>query len=143
MSSPSRSLAITWVLATISGYGIYGLQIVLQFLRRGGQQVILTRAPAVTTVPPLVYPKLDPIFQLGRKLDKFLQENPNETLGFKHAVLHGCSSDLTGFPGQERITGAPNVACCAIEHLFSPSTAGKCRNTMTCSSPFRAGTKPI
>jgi len=116
MSSPS--LAITWVLATISGYGIYGLQIALQFLRRGGQQVILTRAPALTTVPPLVYPKLDSIFQLGQKLDKFLQENPNETLAFNHAVLHGCSSDLTGFPGQERITGAPNVACCAMEHLY-------------------------
>ncbi len=116
MSSPA--LGITWVLATISGYGIYGLQIVLQFLRRGGQQVILTRAPALTTVPPLVYPKLDTIFQLGKKLDTFLKENPDETLAFKHAVLHGCSSDLTGFAGQERIRGAPNVACCAIEHLF-------------------------
>jgi glycosyltransferase involved in cell wall biosynthesis len=118
MSRPSSPLAITWVLATISGYGIYGLQIALQYLRRGGQQLILTRAPAVTTVPPLVFPKLEPIFELGKKLDKFLQENPNETLGFNHTVLHGCSSDLTGFPGQERIVGKPNVACCAIEHLF-------------------------
>src|SRR5262245_51071150 len=116
MSSSSSSLAITWVLATISGYGIYGLQIVLQFLRRGGQQVILTQAPAVTTVPPLVIPKLEPIFELGNKLGKFMQENPQETLAFKHAVLHGCSSDFTGFAGQDRIAGSPNVACCAIEH---------------------------
>jgi glycosyltransferase involved in cell wall biosynthesis len=111
-------LAITWVLATISGYGIYGLQIVLQFLRRGGQNVILTQAPAVTMLPPLVYPKLEPIFELGKKLGKFLEENPKEILAFKHAVLHGCSSDFSGFAGQDRIIGQPNVACCAIEHLY-------------------------
>ncbi|MDP9127120.1 MAG: glycosyltransferase [Pseudomonadota bacterium] len=116
--SSSSSLGITWVLATISGYGIYGLQIVLQFLRRGGQQVVLTQGPAITTVPPLVSPKLDSIFELGRKLGQYLHDNPHEILAFNHAVLHGCSSDFTGFAGQDHIVGQPNVACCAIEHLF-------------------------
>jgi glycosyltransferase involved in cell wall biosynthesis len=110
-------LAISWVLSTISGYGIYGLQILLQFMKQGGGQIILTRTPSLTVVPPLVEAKLQPIFALAQKLDKHLQDHPEEKLNFKHAVLHGCSSDFAGFPGQERIWGNPNVACCAIEHL--------------------------
>ena len=117
MSNPS-SLAITWSLATISGYGMYGLQIVQQFLRRGGQNVILARKPALTELPPLQKLQIEPIYQLAYKLDKFMTENPNEKLYFKHPTLHGCSSDFAGFPGQDRVWGEPNVACCAIEHLI-------------------------
>ncbi len=117
MSSQPSSLAISWALATISGYGIYGLQIVMQFLRRGGQQVVLTQQPAITSLPPLTQAKLEPVFDLARKLHDFLQKNPEETLSFNHAVLHGCSSNFAGFPGQDRIWGKPNVGCCAIEHL--------------------------
>ena len=116
MSSP---LAISWVLSTVSGYGIYGTQILLQYLRRGGnpQDFILTSAPSVTTLPPLAQAKADSIFTLAAKIYGFLKENPQEILSFKHAVLHGSSSDFAGFQGQDRIWGAPNVACAAIEHL--------------------------
>ncbi len=121
MTKSPSSLAISWVLSTISGYGIYGLEIVLQFLRRGGQQVILTRQPAITETPALVRAKLDPIFSLAGKLNQYANENPQEILSFKHAVLHGCSSDFSGFPWQDKVWGKPNVACCAIEHLICSS----------------------
>lgn len=117
MPESSQSLAISWVLATISGYGIYGLQIAMQFLRRGGQQLILTRSPSVCEVPPLTAAQFAAPFQLGCKLDAYMQENPKELLSFNHAVLHGCSSDFSGFAGQDRVWGKPNVGCCAIEHL--------------------------
>lgn len=120
MSSLSPPLAISWVLATVSGYGIYGLQIALQFLRRGGtpQQLILTRAPSVTEVPAMTAARLTGIFDLGRKLEAHLRDHPQEMLHFNHAALHGCSSDFSGFPGQDRVWGKPNVGCCAIEHLI-------------------------
>ena len=103
----------------MSGYGIYGTQILLQYLRRGGdpQGFILTNAPSVTALPPLAQAKIDSIFNIGVKLHGFLKENPQETLHFKHAVLHGSSSDFSGFAGQDRVWGAPNVGCAAIEHL--------------------------
>ena len=115
----SSPLAISWVLSTISGYGIYGLQILMQYLRRGGniRDLILTNVPAVTTLPPLEQAKIDPLFGLAVKIRDHLRANPTEILSFKHAVLHGCSSDFSGFEGQDRIWGAPNVACAAIEHL--------------------------
>ncbi|MBV8061717.1 MAG: glycosyltransferase family 4 protein [Alphaproteobacteria bacterium] len=117
MSAPLSPIAISWVLSTISGYGIYGLQIILQYLRRGGQQVILPRQPTVTEVPSLTAQKLAPIFQLSQKLHAYLKERPDELLSFNHAVLHGVSSDFSGFAGQDRIWGKPNVGCAAIEHL--------------------------
>ena len=112
-------LAISWTLSTISGYGIYGLHILMQFLRRGGTQVILTRKPAVTTLPTLTEQKLAPFFELAAKLDAFQKENSKELLSFTHAVLHGCGNDFSGFEGQDRVWGKPNVACAAIEHLVS------------------------
>lgn len=93
------------------------MQIVAQFLRRGGQQVILTKQPAVTVVAPLLQVKLAPLFELAGKLHDFLEKNPDELLSFNHAVLHGCSSNFSGFLGQDKIWGKPNVGCAAIEHL--------------------------
>ncbi len=117
---PSKPLAISWVLATVSGYGIYGLQILLQYLKRGGQakDFILTNAPSVTSLPPLAQRQVEPVFELAQKIHGFLKDNPSEILAFKHAVLHGCSSDFSGFAGQDRVWGEPNVACAAIEHLI-------------------------
>jgi glycosyltransferase involved in cell wall biosynthesis len=89
----------------------------MQFLRRGGEQMILTSPPATTLVPPLTQSKIQPIYDLAKKLHEFRKQNPNETLHFKHAVLHGCSSNFSGFPGQDMVWGKPNVACAAIEHL--------------------------
>ena len=118
MSHSSSPLGISWVLSTVSGYGIYGLQIALQFLRRGGSQLILTRNPSVTSVPPLVEMKLAPVFQLAKKIEEYTKQKPDELLSFKHAILHGSSSDFAGFPGQDKIWGSPNVACTAIEQLY-------------------------
>ena len=71
----------------------------------------------MTEVAPLLKTKLNPIYELANKLHAHLQQNPDELLSFKHAVLHGCSSDFSGFLGQDKVWGQPNVACCAIEHL--------------------------
>lgn len=97
---------------------MYGLQIVMQALRRGQSNIVLTRKPSLIELPPLILPRLTPILDLASKLDQFIVEKPNEILSFNHAVLHGSSSDFAGFLGQDRIWGKPNVACCAIEHLI-------------------------
>jgi len=89
----------------------------MQFLRRGGTQIILTNKPAITTLPPLTELQVTPFFELARKLNAFRAENPKEILSFDHAVLHGCGNDFSGFEGQDRVWGKPNVACAAIENL--------------------------
>ncbi|HEU0117444.1 MAG TPA: glycosyltransferase family 4 protein [Alphaproteobacteria bacterium] len=119
MSASPNSLAISWVLSTVSGYGIYGLHIAMQFMRRGGKQLILTRKPAGPAMPPLIERRLAPAFELATKLNAFTKENPEELLSFKHAVLHGCGNDFSGFDGQDKVWGEPNVGCAAIEYLYT------------------------
>jgi len=110
-------LAISWVISTVSGYGIYGLQIVLHYLRRGGTQAVLTSAPSITLTPSLTQLRILQIFELGKKFVGFLNENPKEFLRFDSPVLHACGNDFSGFPNQDRVWGRPNVACAAIEQL--------------------------
>lgn len=116
----SSSFAISWVLSSFSGYGIYGLQILLQYLRRGGDPnaFILTNKPVGVMLPPLEQEKIASCLGLADKISAVLKQNPKELLRFNHPVLHGCSSNFSGFLGQDRVWGAPNVGCAAIEHLF-------------------------
>lgn len=119
MAPSSSSLGISWVLSSVSGYGIYGLQIALQFLRRGGSNLLLTRSPSVCSLPPLAELQVTPFFELAHKLELYTKKNPEELLAFDYAFLHGCSNDFSGFPGQDKIWGSPNVACAAIEQLYT------------------------
>ena len=118
--SQSASLALTWALSTISGYGIYGVQIVLQFLRRGGGKIICTHQPGPVLLPALTQLRLNPVLDLAKKIAAVMQQNPSETLAFNHAALHAVGNDFAGFEGQDRVWGKPNVGCAAIEHkVFS------------------------
>ncbi|MDD5586289.1 MAG: glycosyltransferase family 4 protein [Alphaproteobacteria bacterium] len=121
MPQPS-SLALTWALSTISGYGMYGVQIALQFLRRGGGQIISTHQPGPVMLPEPNQSRMAPVLELAAKIAGFMRQNPDEMLGFEHAVLHAAGNDFAGFEGQDRVRGRPNVGCAAIEHkVFSPN----------------------
>jgi glycosyltransferase involved in cell wall biosynthesis len=113
---PSQPLALTWALSTMSGYGIYGLQIALQFFRRGGEKFIPTHAPGPVALPALTTTRLNPVLDLARKISSLLHDKPEEQLTFDHPVLHAVGNECAGFPGQDRISGNINVGCAAIEH---------------------------
>lgn len=115
-SSPS-ALGLTWTLSTASGYGIYGLQILLQFFRRGGQRVVATQTPGTVLLPTLTQARLLPTLQAAQKIAALLQANPNEVLRLDHPVLHAVGNDAVGFPAQDRVRGSANIGCAAIEHL--------------------------
>lgn len=112
-----RPLALTWPLSTISGYGVHGIYLALQFLRRGGERFIATHAPAQITLPALMELKLAPTLDLAKKLGTFMAQNQQETLAFDHAVLYAVGNECAGFAGQDRVVGKVNVGCAAIEHL--------------------------
>ncbi len=57
------------------------------------------------------------VFNLATKIYGYLKENPKEILSFKHAVLHGSSSDFAGFPGRTAFGANPMSPAAAIEHL--------------------------
>lgn len=111
-----KPLALTWALSTISGYGVYGLQIALQYFRRGGERFIATHQPALTILPTLTQMRVTPLLNAAAKIAKLMHDNPQETLAFDHAVLYAVGNECAGFEGQDRIRGRVNVGCAAIEH---------------------------
>lgn len=114
-----RSLGITWPLATISGYGIYGIEIAQSFFRQGGTRLLLTKRPAPLALPPLLQMRLAPALQLAEKFDAALAADPDHTETFDFPVLHGVGNDCAGFVGSDQVRGHPNIGCAAIEHLYS------------------------
>ncbi len=126
---PCKPIALTWALSTISGYGIYGLQIALQFFRRGGEKFIPTHEPAPTLMPTLTQLRLEPVLQMAKKISEVLKQNSSEQLRFDHAVLHAVGNECAGFAGQDRVSGSVNVGCAAIEHKsFSPHARDYAKN---------------
>lgn len=111
----STALTITWPLSSLSGYGIYGLQIAQQFFRRGGRELILTQAPQNLTLPDNAAESLKAAIVLGQRLGDHMQSHPEETLAFNHATLFAVGNDGRGFAGQDRIWGNPAIGCAAIE----------------------------
>jgi len=126
---PLSSLALTWALSTISGYGLYGTYLTLQFLRRGGGQMIVAHEPGPIALPTLMQMRLAPTLDLARKLAAVMAGNASEMLAFKHPVLYAVGNDCAGFAGQDRVRGTLNVGCAAVEHpRFGPAAVEYARN---------------
>lgn len=112
------ALGMTWPLASIFGYGIYGLEIAQSFYRLGGKKLLLTSSPSALATSALLELRLGPALQLARKFEAALRQNPNDMHRFDFPVLHGAGNDFAGFPGSDQVRGTPNVGCVAIEHMF-------------------------
>lgn len=112
-----NALGITWPLATVTGYGIYGVEIAQSFFRLGGQKLLLTKSPLPLAVSPLLHARLSPALQLATQFDALLRQAPDEVQQFDFPVLHGVGNDFAGFAGSDQIRGTPNIGCAAIEHL--------------------------
>ncbi|NCC04089.1 MAG: glycosyltransferase [Proteobacteria bacterium] len=120
---PIPSLALTWALSTVSGYGIYGLHIALEYFRMGGEQLIFTHESGPVAVPALTQMRIAPVLDLATKLSTFMKSNPHETLAFTHPVLHAVGNDCKGYVGQDHVRGTHNIGCAAIEHPAFSSEA--------------------
>lgn len=110
------ALAITWPLNSLSGYGLYALQIAMQFLRQSGRTLVLAGGSQNVSLPPDAPLGLEDAMVLGQKLAGYLRQNPHETLAFNHATLFAVGNDGRGFEAQDRIWGKPAIGCAAVEH---------------------------
>jgi glycosyltransferase involved in cell wall biosynthesis len=115
-------LVINWPLSSFTGYGIYGLQILMQHVRRGGRFFVLTdKVIQPILLPPpfdsLIAPLLDQACDAARVLD----QKSDEILRFDAPVLHGLGSNFSVFKNSLRVKGRPNVGCAALEELSQPA----------------------
>lgn len=112
----NQSIALTWRLSTLSGYGVYGIQIVLQALRRKVDKIILTRRAGVIDLPSEQQALLDPVVAFGNQVADMLAQHPDQMLNLDHAVLQPVGNNFSGMEGQGRVLGNPMIGCAAIEH---------------------------
>jgi glycosyltransferase involved in cell wall biosynthesis len=109
-------IALNWPLSSVTGYGIYGLQILMQHMRRGGRGFVLTDAP----IPPIFLPppfdrSLAPLLVPASEAARRLHADPTLSLNLDMPVLHGVGSDFAGFKNQDRVKGRANIGCAALE----------------------------
>jgi len=115
-------LALNWPLSSVTGYGNYGLQILMQYLRRGGHEFVLTDQLILPIVLPVPFDKtLAPMLEKACAPARFLDTYPNEILHFQHPVLHGVGNSFSLLKNQLRVKGHPNIACAAIEEAICPA----------------------
>lgn len=110
------ALGLTWSLSSLTGYGLYGLSIVLQFLQRGGTHVIATCRPGPLFLPPLTQRFLDLLLQNALQTATQLARHPSEKFVLESPVLYAVGNDAKGFPNQDRIRGQFHVGGAAIEY---------------------------
>ncbi|MDP9127824.1 MAG: glycosyltransferase family 4 protein [Pseudomonadota bacterium] len=114
-------LVINWPLSSLTGYGLYGLEILRQHLKRGGTSFALTdHLIEPIELPEDVDGRLRPLLEPSSQAARFLDANPSERLHFDGPVLHGVGNCYAHFKNQFRVRGRPNIGCAAIEELACP-----------------------
>lgn len=116
----AEQVVINWALSSLTGYGIHGLYLLMQHIRRGGRYFTLTDGviPPVILPPPFdqtLAPLLEPAAEAGRRL----AADPGLNLVFEAPVLHGVGNNFAGFRHWNRVRGRPDVACAALEQMHS------------------------
>jgi glycosyltransferase involved in cell wall biosynthesis len=115
-------LIINWPLSSRTGYGIYGLHILLQYLKRGGKEFALTDHLILPIdLPQEIDAQLRPLLEKAAQAAVLLDKNPSEVLRFDGVVLYGVGNCYSSFKNQFRVRGRRNVGCAAIEEAICPA----------------------
>lgn len=120
VKTPMSPLVINWPLSSMTGYGLYGLQILRCYLKRGGSTFALTDHPILPIDVPADSPQLRAALEQAVQAAVFLDKNPKEILKFDGPVLHGVGNCYAAFRNQYRVKGWPNIGCAAIEEPLCP-----------------------
>ena len=95
MTSP-QAIAFQWDVASYSGWGIYGLNLLLHWSRRSDLAVGCSRPiePAHLDLDPLERAILQPVFDRSRQLCNDLARHTGREIQVPFAVLHGLAGEL-------------------------------------------------
>jgi glycosyltransferase involved in cell wall biosynthesis len=113
---PQRSLALTWSLSELHGWGLVGLHLCL-YLAELGIRPLLLEKPAMGTMRPQNRERLTPLLQ-GYDLARGLSEKqPPEQVLFlqEFDVLHALSNGFVAQPVSTRFRGVRNIGIIAYE----------------------------
>ena len=105
----TERIGITWPLSDRSGWGVFGLNLTLQLLERGGPLPLLLSEPGFSTFPPGLEERLAPFMEEQKLLiDQVREADKHATLGGA-LVIHALANGIRWDTVSDMITGHANV----------------------------------
>lgn len=105
----TERIGITWPLSDRYGWGIFGLNLVLQLLERGGPLPLLLSEPSISRFPPGVEERLAPFMEEQRILLDTVREVDKHATLSEALVIHALANGFLWDTVSEMITGRRNV----------------------------------
>lgn len=111
-------LGISWMLTSLSGWGVFGINLALELLKRGRPRPLLLMGPGPLDLPPARLKAIEGLLVEQRQLAAFVEREraPEMVATLKEAtVLHSLGNQLVRSPLSEVVRGGRNVGVIFFE----------------------------
>lgn len=110
-----RTLAVTWNLSEIHGWGLLGVHTALYLLDLGRPPLLLEK-PLLNTLRPGNRQRLEPLMAGYQQVQEIMARYPGKRFDLAdHTVMHGLSNGFNAGPLSARFRGRRNVGVIAYE----------------------------
>ncbi len=123
MAQIKTSVVIDWQLSSFFGWGVYGINLMLQWSRLHGQPLLTSApiAPPQIDINPVEWALLRPALDGSRDLQKQLEPFRGQPAQINYPLLQGLGNDFTSATRTVQLFGTPTVGMTFFENtLFSP-----------------------
>ena len=112
-----KGIGIGWSIGSMTGWGVYGMNLALQLQQKPGLELLLLNPPAidVNQLNPLHKALLMPAFSGQQKVRQILDQNPDKNIAFDLPVLHALGNNFSGAK-THRILGKTTVGAIFFEN---------------------------
>ena len=112
-----KGIGIGWSIGSMTGWGVYGMNIALQLQQKPGLELLLLNPPALNPnhLNSLHHALLMPAFAGQQKVQQILDKNPDKNIAFDLPVLHALGNNFSGAK-IHRILGKPTVGAIFFEN---------------------------
>lgn len=111
-------LGISWMLTSLSGWGVFGINLALELLKRGQPRPLLLMGPGPLDLPPARLKAIEGLLAEQRQLAEFVEREraPEMVATLEEAtVLHSLGNQLIRPPLSEVVRGGCNVGMIFFE----------------------------
>ena len=134
------NIGIGWRLSSVSGWGVYGLNLTLQLLNKGRTPVLYLE-PHLLSVDDQTAARLAPILNRQRNLTDVLQKGTAGDLELEFPVLFALRNGIAPGLAEQPLSGAKNIASSFSKTPRSARMRSTAPPVTISSSPARAGTR--
>lgn len=123
-----KSLALTWQLTEVHGWGLVGVHTALCLVDQGRPPILLEK-PAMSSLRPHNREKLAGLEENWRQTNALAEQHPGQVLMVKGAtVLHALGNGFLAGPPSARFRGEGNVGVVAFEDTkFTPEVLARAK----------------